>query len=195
MEKHGLDHLPEGAELVADFISAQREVELLSRIDDAPWLLDLKRRVQHYGWRYDYRARRVGLQSKLGPLPDWLLLERSMLRGRGFFEQEPDQIIINEYAPGQGISPHVDCVPCFGPVVASLTLGGRTQMVFDHPVSRERRQAFLEPRSLLVLTGPARFEWRHGIPPRKSDEFGGHRLPRNRRVSLTYRTVTVAIDD
>jgi alkylated DNA repair dioxygenase AlkB len=68
-------------------------------------------------------------------------------------------------------------------------------MQFDNLVSGERRQAFLEHRSLLVLTGPARFEWRHSIPARKSDEFEGRRLPRNRRVSLTYRNVTVAVDD
>ena len=194
VEARALDHLPEGAELITEFISPEREFELLGRIDEAAWMLDLKRRVQHYGWRYDYRARRVGPQAKLGPLPDWLTLEGGTLCDRGFFDQEPDQIIINEYMPGQGISPHIDCIPCFGPVAASLTLGGGTQMQFDHPASAEQTHAFLEPRSLLVLTGPARFEWRHGIPARKTDWVEGRRLPRNRRVSLTYRNVTAVLE-
>lgn len=68
-------------------------------------------------------------------------------------------------------------------------------MLFDHSVSGERRQAFLDPRSLLLLTGPACFEWRHSIPARKSDEVNGRRLLRNRRVSLTYRNVRVALED
>ena len=29
---------------------------------------------------------------------------------------------VNEYLPGQGIAQHVDCVPCFGGTVASLSL-------------------------------------------------------------------------
>jgi alkylated DNA repair dioxygenase AlkB len=48
-------------------------------------------------------------------------------------KQEADQAIINEYQPGQGISPHVDCVPCFGPVVAAISLGSDCVMDFTHP--------------------------------------------------------------
>jgi hypothetical protein len=32
---------------------------LFETLDGAPWRSDLKRRVQHYGWRYGYRARQV----------------------------------------------------------------------------------------------------------------------------------------
>lgn len=43
------------------------------------------------------------------------------------FPHRPDQVIVNEYQPGQQIAPHIDCVPCFGSVVASLTLGQPTR--------------------------------------------------------------------
>ena len=29
--------------------------------------------MQHYGYRYDYKARRVGPEMYLGPLPEWAL--------------------------------------------------------------------------------------------------------------------------
>lgn len=116
--------LPAGAALIDQFVSAEREVELLSRVDNAHWLLDLRRRVQHYGWRYDYKARRVTADARLGALPDWLGSEVGALCGLGLFAPAPDQVIVNEYEPGQGIAPHIDCVPCFGPTIASLSLGG-----------------------------------------------------------------------
>ncbi len=36
---------------------------LLGSIDGRPWMNDLKRRVQHYGWRYDYSAP-VGMRQE-----------------------------------------------------------------------------------------------------------------------------------
>lgn len=183
------DFTVRGAQLIADFISPAREAELLACIDAAPWRTDLKRRVQHYGWRYDYRARRVAPDAKLGPVPDWLNEERMRLAADGFFDPRPDQIIVNEYEPGQGIAPHVDCVPCFGPVIASLTLAGFCEMQFQEQATGVVRRALLQPRSLLVLTGPARTDWTHAIAARKSDVIEGKRVARGRRVSLTYRTV------
>jgi alkylated DNA repair dioxygenase AlkB len=50
-------------------------------------------------------------------------------------------------------------------------------------------ELLLQPRSLLVLRGPARYNWRHGIPRRHSDIIDGRRVPRGRRVSMTFRTV------
>jgi len=48
----GLNYIPE-------YISAQQENELIYIIDAQPWITELKRRVQHYGWRYDYKARDI----------------------------------------------------------------------------------------------------------------------------------------
>ena len=49
------DILPPGARLVRDFVTPAEERRLLLRIGEASWLRDLNRRVQHYGFRYDYR--------------------------------------------------------------------------------------------------------------------------------------------
>lgn len=185
-------HLPPGARLVPGFLSAIEVDRLLAEVDANPWRDDLKRRVQHYGWRYDYRARQVTQDLRLGPLPDWLAPLAEAVGIEAGFGSIPDQVIINEYLPGQGIAAHIDCVPCFGPVVASLSLGGAVEMAFHHVATGERRSHVLLQGSLLVLSGPARYEWTHSIPARLSDMIAGVRTARTRRVSLTFRSVTLA---
>ena len=37
-------------------------------MDARPWLSDLKRRVQHYGYKYDYRARAIDHTSQVQQL-------------------------------------------------------------------------------------------------------------------------------
>lgn len=181
--------LPAGARYFSNYISPSDEVDLLSQIDDLPWLGDLKRRVQHYGYRYDYKARRVTEELYLGLLPDWLNEFADRLWKEEIFGTKPDQVIINEYLPGQGIAAHVDCEPCFGDTVASLSLSSPCVMDFSSLRSGDALSIYLEPQSLLVLKDQARFVWKHGIPARKSDLIEGQRIVRGRRVSLTFRTV------
>lgn len=101
-----------------------------------------------------------------------------------------DQVIVNEYLPGQGISAHVDCVPCFGPVIASVSLGATCEMLFHNLSTKARSSILLEPHSLLMLSGEARYSWSHEIPARQSDLIEGMRVTRGRRVSLTFRAKT-----
>lgn len=56
----------------------------------------------------------------------------------------------------------------------------------------QQRSLFLPPRSLLILSGEARYAWQHYIPHRKSDEVVGMDTAvqrAERRVSLTFRKV------
>jgi len=195
--------LPPGLLYEPEFVDADEEDGLLHEIDseDAPWLSDLSRRVQHYGFKYDYRARRIVRSMHLGPLPGWLRDLADKVTGfvesnEGFESVEPlqpfDQAIINEYEPGQGISAHVDCEPCFGPVVATLSLGSAVEMQFEHIRTGVRKPVHLEQRSLAVLTGETRYEWNHSISNRQSDpppNGRGQRMQRRRRVSITFRSV------
>ncbi|MEM6780767.1 MAG: alpha-ketoglutarate-dependent dioxygenase AlkB [Pseudomonadota bacterium] len=170
-----------GLEYIPDFITPNEEQGLIDAIDQQPWLEDIKRRVQHYGYKYDYKARAVTDDAYLGPLPEWLELVAQKLSFK------PDQTIVNEYMPGQGISAHIDCVPCFGGVIASLTLGSGAIMQFTNDDRKE--EIYLEPRSLVTLSGLARYEWTHAIPARKSDMVNGFKIERGRRVSLTFRSI------
>ena len=47
------DILEDGALVVRDFVTPAEERRILERIASAPWLRDLNRRVQHYGFRYE----------------------------------------------------------------------------------------------------------------------------------------------
>ncbi|MBL8793546.1 MAG: alpha-ketoglutarate-dependent dioxygenase AlkB [Planctomycetia bacterium] len=178
-----------GLSYQTDYLGLEAEKHLLSIIDDQPWLDDLRRRVQHYGYRYDYKARQVAADMYLGPLPDWAAQLASRLHREGWFERVPDQLIVNEYQPGQGISKHVDCVPCFGPTVASLSLGSGCAMEFENKQAGLKVALPLAPRSLVVLQREARYHWTHVVPARKKDHVGGKTAIRGRRVSLTFRTV------
>ena len=111
------------------------------------------------------------------------------LQEQGYFDTVPDQVIVNEYEPGQGISAHVDCIPCFGRLVASLSLGSGAVMQFQNLQTNQKEEIYLEEGSLVVLSGPARYEWTHAIPARKSDVVEGFKIERHRRLSLTFRTV------
>lgn len=181
--------LPPGATYVRDFVSLDAAASIVARVDAQPWITDLKRRVQHYGYRYYYRARTVNADAYLGELPVWLAEIGRRLVHAGFFDRAPDQAIVNEYQSGQGIAAHVDCEPCFSDTIASLSLLSTCEMRFEDRRNREQGAQILEPRSVLVLKGPARFEWTHAIPARKSDVIDGRRVARTRRLSLTFREV------
>lgn len=178
-----------GLTYIPDFISDQQQDSLLSQIDRQTWLTDLKRRVQHYGYKYDYKVRTVGNDAHLGSLPDWLFSICQKLQDDRIFPSTPDQVIVNEYLPGQGISAHIDCVPCFADTIASLSLGSSCIMDFINLKTGEKKSIVLEERSLIILSGPARYEWQHAIPARKSDIINGIKTERTRRVSLTFRNI------
>ena len=132
--------------------------DAIRRIDanDGAWLADLSRRVQQYGWRYDYSARAVTADMRIGPLPDWLQTLAERLYEAGCFDRAPEQVIINEYEPGQGIAMHADHLG-FGPAVAMVSLGDDWEMDFSRSGEGKRTASLLlERESALALTGEAR---------------------------------------
>lgn len=182
--------LPLGAIYVSSFLNEASQAAAVAAIDASPWNTYLRRRVQHFGYRYDYSARSVTADAYIGPLPDWSQAIARQLVDAAWFSEAPNQLIINEYTPGQGISAHIDCVPCFADTIVSVSLLSACEMRFVERKTRKRLTCVLEPLSVLVLAGPARFDWTHEIPARKSDVIFGQRQQRSRRLSLTFRTVT-----
>lgn len=196
-EKSALGYTPvcydvPGLMVLHDYVDsdfAEYIVEHVDSEDDAKWRNDLKRRVQHFGYLYDYRARRIGPGMRLGDIPDWAYSLGKQLVAEGLFDRIPDQVIVNEYTPGQGIAPHVDAVACFGDVVASLSLLAPCTMSLRSKSHPRPIDVDLPANSLLVISGPARHEWSHAIAPRTSDRIMGRRRHRERRLSATFRTV------
>lgn len=179
-----------GLSLEYDFITDYEERKLIALIDQQPWLNDLSRRVQHYGFKYDYKARKIDNSMYLGNLPEWLQNLAVRMHTHKLIDFMPDQAIINEYEPGQGISPHIDCEPCFGDTIISLSLGSSAVMNFESkPNSKEKIEIFLEPRSLVVMKEESRYNFYHSIPARKKDNIENHIFHRTRRISVTFRKI------
>ena len=174
---------------IPHYISQPHHAFLIDTIGAQPWRGDLARRTQHYDYVYDYRAKTVDPASRLGDLPPWLQRIALQLAADGLMSKAPDQAIINEYVPGQGIASHIDCVPCFDDMVISLSLAASVVMDLKH--KEQHVPILLEPRSLLVLCGEARYEWTHGIAKRQQDTLDGSVIPRERRLSVTFRHVIV----
>jgi len=179
----GSEQVP-GLRLIQNFISESEEQQLLAEVDAAEWSTEMSRRVQHYGWRYRYKERSVSPSDKLGPLPPWATVLAQRLLDRGLVSELPDQVIVNEYKGKQGISKHIDCLPCFRGAIAMISLLEPWEMNF-WPPQGEKVARVLDTRSVAVITGPARETWMHEIPSRKREPWG----ERQRRVSLTFRKV------
>ncbi|MGX6960352.1 MAG: alpha-ketoglutarate-dependent dioxygenase AlkB [Rickettsia endosymbiont of Pentastiridius leporinus] len=172
-----------GLKYIAEYITMEQESKLVELIDNNLWINELKRRVQHYGYKYDYRSRSINQSYYLGALPEWLQILCNILYKQNIFYEIPDQVIINEYMPGQGIASHIDCVPCFSDTICSLSLSSSCVMELTN--NKVKHFITLKPRSLLIFKNEARYKWKHGIIARKSD----NKIARDRRISLTFRKV------
>ncbi|GLI71013.1 hypothetical protein VaNZ11_016129, partial [Volvox africanus] len=149
------------------------------------WEVMAKRRVQHYGYRFDYATRNVDPAKPLGPLPTWAAALADRIAALPEVSQPLDQLTVNEYDPGVGLAPHVDTHSAFTGPIISLSLG--SSAVMEMRRGDVARPLLLPPRSLLVMGGESRYAWQHYIPHRGADLVGSQLLPRSRRVSLTFR--------
>ena len=168
------------------FLSEEEEMDVIGNIRASEWQQGLKRRVQHYGWKYDYGSRKVDPTMRVGPLPGWADVIARRLVDEGFVPQYPDQVIVNEYVGKQGISKHVDSEESFADGIAMVSLGESWEMVFRH--GKRKEVGTLERRSVAVMKDDARYRWTHEIPARKN-EPGPPRRERGTRISLTFRKV------
>jgi alkylated DNA repair dioxygenase AlkB len=169
----------EGLVLSKDFVTRAEERALIDAVDKEKWNTSLSRRTQHYGYTYDYTYRNV--VKPAAPMPQWCDFVIDRLMERGVITVRPDQMIVNEYLPGQGIAPHIDNVRLFKDGIVSLSLGSATTMSFIN--EGVKHDVCLPMRSVISLHGKARYDWKHGISPRKTD-CG---VQRTRRISLTFR--------
>lgn len=103
----------------------------------------------------------------------------------------PRQAILNLYRPGQGITPHIDLPHRYEDGIVGISLGGSAVMDFTR--AGEAHSVLLRPGDVYVLSGEARYQWKHGIAYRAVDqvldEAGGEPflLSRRTRMSVTLR--------
>lgn len=160
---------PDGFRYLSALITAAEEAELVTRIRALPFRefefhgYTGKRRVVSFGWKYDYDDRVLG---KVDVIPDFLLDLR--VRAGAFAELSPEslqQALVTEYSPGAAIGWHRDKA-VYGEIVGVSLLAPCTFRL-RRSIGRkwERVNLVAEPRSAYLLSGEARTEWEHSIPP------------------------------
>lgn len=173
--------------MVRDFIDAGTEAKLIAEIDAQIWVVDYDRRLQYYGYRNELEAPYDLVEFPV-PLPALISQLSEKIVAQFLLRDKPDQVIINEYLPGQGIRPHKDR-NYFDNQICGINLGSGCVMKFNKVNGREVHDVAIPRRSLYVLQDDARYKWNHSIPPRKKDTIDGIVQHRERRVSITYRKV------
>jgi alkylated DNA repair dioxygenase AlkB len=174
--------LPEGFRYQPELISAAEHDALAAILATLPFQpFDFggylaNRRVVGYGLRYDYGERRV-LETE--PIPAFLEpLRQQVATFAGTPAEAFVQVLINEYLPGAGVGWHRDR-PQFGEVVGvSLLSPCPFRFRLETGGSLERRTLTVESRSAYLLSGPARRQWQHSVPP-----------VTEHRYSITFRTL------
>jgi alkylated DNA repair dioxygenase AlkB len=175
-------HVP-GFSIQNEYITETEERELVSHVDAGEWNTDWRRRVQRYGTGYGPSSQDPDFRD----FPEWLKPLAAKVGGAAGFPRFPENCVINEYLPGQGIAPHKD-YSNFGPTVGCVSLGSDTMLDLYSEDHSQRVSVHVPRRSLWILGGEARAKWLHGIAPRLNDTINGVRTPRARRISITFRT-------
>jgi alkylated DNA repair dioxygenase AlkB len=175
-----------GLVIYKDVIAEEDENNIIKAIDKKDWSSNISRRTQHYGFVYNYNTKTTNTKAEdfipeIRIVSNWLESINVM---------NSNQCIINEYTKNQGIGKHIDSTSQFGPVVASLSLGGHTNFIF----SRDDQKIEIEVprRSLLILKDDARYFWTHEIPKRVTYTLEGQKINKSddySRISLTFRTM------
>jgi len=176
-----------GLFLYPDFIDEVKEKELLKEIDSQVWVVDYQRRLQYYGFRNELDSPYDLIPFSI-PIPKQIYLLSQEIVERNLLQLQPDQVIINEYQPGEGIKPHKDR-NYFENQICGVNLGSSCIMKFIRGKNLEIVDVEIPRRSLYVMQDDARKKWSHSIPPRKKDNVDGNIQYRARRVSITYRKV------
>lgn len=120
------------------------------------------------------------------PIPAWADALGARMTSLGIFQSQPDHVVLRRYELGVGVDPHIDRV-AYGPVVAGLTLGSSRVFQLTRPLGSSQLEALLLPGDLYLMTGAARYRWRHSIPARLEDTFRGVTFPRTAGFSVTWR--------
>jgi alkylated DNA repair dioxygenase AlkB len=128
-----------------------------------------------YGYAYDFSSRQA---RGTWAIPDFLHPLRD--RAAAFAQVAPDEIVeavVTEYPAGAPIGWHRD-VPQFGTIIG-ISLASSSRMRLK-PYKKEGKvfSVILEPGSIYLMRGPARWQYQHSIPPVKQ-----------LRYSITFRTL------
>ena len=164
---------PQGLLYVDAFLGVDEERELLAEIETYPFHevrmrgQVARRTVIHFGWDYDYDGWKI--HPTTPPSPRLRGLADRCAAIANVPAEALEQFLIARYPPGATIGWHRDA-PMFGSPVIGVSLLSPCTMKFRRKQgeSYEVVKQVLEPRSMYALSGAARTQWQHSIPPTKA---------------------------
>ena len=145
-----------GAIYEPEFLDQDESKFLLNLVDGKPWSGELKRRVQHYGWKYDYSSRFITEDMRAEPLPYFIHTIAEMLTDRGWFRRLPDQVIVNDAEPSVDRDCFGPTQHCLSAIAGQCSLPGRDRGPAGRPEGAGNRLRTGSARN-------ARQRWTHGI--------------------------------
>ncbi|XP_003421724.3 alpha-ketoglutarate-dependent dioxygenase alkB homolog 7, mitochondrial [Loxodonta africana] len=179
-----LSRLRDAAVVRPGFLSAAEE-ETLSRELEA----DLRRRRYEYDhWDAAIHGFRETEKSRWSEASQGIL---QRVREAAF---DPGQALLPrvhvlDLEPRGYIKPHVDSVKFCGATIAGLSLLSPSVMRLVHTQEpADWLELLLEPGSLYILRGSARYDFSHEILRDEDSFFGERRIPRARRISVICRS-------
>jgi len=174
-----------GVDIQEEFVSSEEEEGLCKEVDRRRWFDSQSgRRKQDYGPKVNFKKRKLKLDSFCGlPMYSKTLVDRfeAMPSLAGFI---PVELCNLEYEVDRGsaVDPHFDDFWLWGERLVTVNLLSTTILTFtkkDDDGEHEKEVLVLLPRrSLVVVFGPARYEWMHCIQR-------GH--IHDRRLAMTFR--------
>lgn len=183
-----------GLFIYRNYLTKEEQDEIIKEIYEREWDdSGIRRKVQQFIRDYDYSSRNPVGRKKDNPPPSILKLKQQ-LETTGVFKKSIDQIIVNKYEPGEGISAHADH-EAFDDTITTISLGSSATMIFCCKINKNKICVRLNPGDMATMTGESRCNWTHEIPARKNDRMmgdipvltGGKWVPRKTRISVTFR--------
>jgi alkylated DNA repair protein (DNA oxidative demethylase) len=179
----GKYQFPDGLHYFPNFLSLEEETNLLQFAKELEFQKviifdqEAKRTVAHFGFHYNYDTATIvpGI-----PFPPILLNLRDKCADIANIPREKlVQCLFSYYPVGAPIGWHKDKF-MFGPKVLGVSLLSPCVMRFQRTVDEQRfvYEQELMPRSAYILSGKARYDWEHSIPP-----------VREERYSITFRSL------
>jgi hypothetical protein len=164
-----------GLEVVKEFVSIETEKLIVNELDsNNGWRPNVFYRVQYFGQEIDYSTQQI--------YPCSMTMTASSFLPRGDY----NQCTVMELWPSQSTGFQLNSSKTWGEKICILVLGSDTEIEFnkhlpaaDHEIPT--RKFSLPQRSVLVLTGEARYQWKHRFPPKKDN------LGQERRLIMTFR--------
>jgi alkylated DNA repair dioxygenase AlkB len=178
-----------GLRILNHLVDPEREkMTVRNLLANANWDSSLSRRVQEFGYEYNYKA--SGSLAEGARFPEWLreLCEFLVNSRECRMLTTPTQITVSEFTPGQGITAHIDNPSLFGEYVCRLVLGGSVNMVFSDSATRKIEKR-VEGGTVVEMFGDTRYTWKCCVPARKSDIVSGKRVKREVAYLVTFRTI------